>query len=57
MVFASRENLNPLVCAGKLIASQSRRSFLRGQAEQSERGDFVTLGYLHPLLGTRAPFD
>ena len=35
-MIASRENLNPLACAGNLIASQTRRSFRRCQAEQSE---------------------
>src|SRR6202021_283524 len=36
LMIASRENLNPLACAGNLIASQTRRSFRRCQAEQSE---------------------
>jgi hypothetical protein len=53
-VFASRENLNPLACADKLIPSQTRRSFLNGLAEQNERGDFVISGYLHLSLGTKA---
>ena len=35
-MIASRENLSPLACAGNLIASQTRRSFRRCQAEQSE---------------------
>jgi hypothetical protein len=48
LVFASRENLNPLACAD---------IFLNGLAEQNERGDFVISGYLHLSLGTKAPFD